>query len=492
MSGKFLTPKRRNIRQKSGFNVSGNNNGSSCIIENTYLIQPESNKVILSGHLDKLTVVELFYQKIGIFGAGIYVYPLVNCEFEINLSWHENEKHNNLNKTGKLDGGYWQSLGLIKELEVLNQYKFINNIKFSCSLNSLDLLSIYSLLIGVLDYEYLTTHDVYKDFKKKTNLYIPEILYLDPTQDALKLLIEKGQHKGDGYPIVCKSCNRCDRFLPINITDERKTIGYSNHCVKETPCQHPSFSRYEIIGNNLNPILQNYISNNNNEIISYYGHQLECRVCKKFFVNMPLNPMRNSTQHREDSLRRRALDVLVRELLGKDWIYHEHRMNVGNEFDVYIWDKFDRKCFKCQKSLSNPREMDLDHTFPLAYLWPLDDTATCLCSSCNSSKSDKFPVDFYTQEELQILSTKTGLSLDDLNSRSINQDAVNQLFERIEWFFDDFLADSDYQKDRDGKKAADLIVNAINKVLQSSGYQENLVKLYEVKTGKLPTTISLS
>ncbi len=75
-------------------------------------------------------------------------------------------------------------------------------------------------------------------------------------------------------------------------------------------------------------------------------------------------------------------------------------MNVGSEFDVYIWENFDKKCFKCKKELSTPKEMDLDHTLPLAYLWPLDSTATCLCPSCNSSKSDKFPKDFYTNKEL--------------------------------------------------------------------------------------------
>jgi hypothetical protein len=39
-----------------------------------------------------------------------------------------------------------------------------------------------------------------------------------------------------------------------------------------------------------------------------------------------------------------ALEVLVAELLGRDWIYHEHRMATGREFDVDIWKRFGRRC----------------------------------------------------------------------------------------------------------------------------------------------------
>ncbi|VXD10333.1 HNH endonuclease [Planktothrix paucivesiculata] len=498
MAGKFLTPKRRATRQRSGFQVSGSKTGSTCLIDKSYLIEPDDGNIVITANNQKLTVVELFYQNIGVLGAGIYLYPSESCQVTLELSWEEDGQKKDKQSILKLDSGYWQGLGLIEELKVPDKYKIISDTKFTCSISTSALVSVYGLLMGVLDNEYLTTHDVYQIFKEKTNIYIPEILYLDPTEDCLEFTLEEGNHRGDGQPIVCKSCNRCDRFLPINIKQEheRKTIGYSNHCIKNAPCKHNSFSRYEILSDNLNPILKDYIVRNNqdsvDEIKSYYGHQLECRVCKKFFVNTPLNPLRNSTQHREDSLRRRALEVLVAELLGKNWIYHEHRINVKTEFDVHIWEKFDKQCFKCGCELSKPNEMDLDHTLPLAYLWPLDNTATCLCPSCNSSKSDRFPIDFYTNEQLELLSQKTGISLENLQSKPINQDAVRALFERVDWFFDNFLDDSEYQKYRDDKKAADLIVKSLHNVLKSSRYEEDLVELYKKKTGRSPSTISLS
>ena len=69
----------------------------------------------------------------------------------------------------------------------------------------------------------------------------------------------------------------------------------------------------------------------------HFGFQLECKSCKKFFVNAALNPLRNSTQHREDSLRRRNIEILVDTLLENEWIYHKFRRAHKREFDQYIW-----------------------------------------------------------------------------------------------------------------------------------------------------------
>ena len=135
--------------------------------------------------------------------------------------------------------------------------------------------------------------------------------------------------------------------------------------------------------------------------------------------------------------------------------------------------------------------MALDHTLPLSYLWPLDNTATALCPTHNSQKSDSFPIDFYTDSELRELSTLTGISLPVLTSRPINEDAVRKLLERVEWFFDAFLAEAEYQKVRQGKRAADLIVHALHNVLSASGHRVDLPTLYSESTRRRPTTITL-
>ena len=79
-------------------------------------------------------------------------------------------------------------------------------------------------------------------------------------------------------------------------------------------------------------------------------------------------------QFKEDGLRRRAIEVLINTLLEKNLIHFEFERRTKKEFSRYIWEKFDRRCFKCGPD-SNPialEEMALDHTMPLAYLYRLD------------------------------------------------------------------------------------------------------------------------
>jgi hypothetical protein len=330
---------------------------------------------------------------------------------------------------------------------------------------------------GFVGYQYLQDTDVYADFyNSKKTICFPEQFYFE---DEVEL-----PDSIEGAPIILKSCNRCQRFLPINPANERQQLAFSNHCSTKAPCKHSGFSRYQIVDSALEPkALSYFISHTpykleNNLIISYFGHQLECKACKKFFVNAPLNPLRSSTQHREDSLRRRAFELLTRRLLNVKWIYHEFRQEKFIEFDRYIWEKFGKKCFNCGKPLAKPTEMHLDHTMPLVYLYPLDETATCLCDKCNSLKSDLFPVDFYTKEQLVELSEITGLSMQLLQSRKANEVVVAKLRGALAWLFDDFLTFEEYTKVREGKRAADSILHSLQKVVGHSEDPFNLLAEY--------------
>ena len=133
--------------------------------------------------------------------------------------------------------------------------------------------------------------------------------------------------------------------------------------------------------------------------------------------------------------------------------------------------------------------MDLDHTRALANLWPLDEHATCLCSSCNSSKSAKYPSEFYTESELKRLAEITGLSLDQITSNDVNIDALKKLSEDVVWFFDKFLAKQQYQKERDGKIAADNIYRSIKELVRKADMPD-LLERYKAITGHNPTTIT--
>ena len=147
------------------------------------------------------------------------------------------------------------------------------------------------------------------------------------------------------------------------------------------------------------------------------GYQNECRACKKFEINDHFNELRTPDQLHESSVLTRERKLLLRE----NQALQEFKERVSKEgLRHHIWSLFGKKCFKCGVAVEL-NTFELDHTRPLVYLWPLDRYATCLCSVCNNSKKDSFPVEFYTEEELQRLSAIVGLPLEELRKRSINQ-----------------------------------------------------------------------
>ncbi len=268
--------------------------------------------------------------------------------------------------------------------------------------------------------------------------------------------------------IHLKSCNRCARFLPINVGNERLALSFSNHCTAphRLPCSHPLFSS-----------LRNVESD---EILHLHnGYQLECRFCKKFEVNAALNPQRTAGQMKEDAARRRAFELLLTELYGgsPSLLYRE---KTDSELTVDVWERFEGRCFKCGTPLAEPRDMHLDHTRPLALLWPLDGSATALCATHNSEKRDRPPGEFYDPDELKRLSRLTGISQRELRDPGPNREAVDLLEKRLDWFFDDFLQQEDLQTEQEGKIPADLLVKALQKALNRDphGPQLDVENLY--------------
>lgn len=69
-------------------------------------------------------------------------------------------------------------------------------------------------------------------------------------------------------------------------------------------------------------------------------------------------------------------------------------------------NKFNNSCFNCG-SIDN---LELDHNFPLSKGFPLIlENAVILCKSCNSSKKDSLPEEFYSEKKLSELYGKYGL-----------------------------------------------------------------------------------
>ena len=241
------------------------------------------------------------------------------------------------------------------------------------------------------------THDVYSTAEERhldnISATVPEAnFYVDNTATITwgPIMAESPESEA----IYLKSCNRCGRFLPINFPAEREALSYSNHCVSGAPCTHTGFG---------------LIEDSEDDRIRHkfhHGFQLECRFCKKFFVNLPLNPQRTPAQMKEDGARRRAFEVLLEQLYcGSPQLSYRER--TGEELAQVVFERFGGRCFKCGIELDSPQAMHLDHTRPLALLWPLDEYATSLCADHNAEKRDRAPSEYYTDDELIRLSKVT-------------------------------------------------------------------------------------
>src|SRR3989344_27505 len=488
----FKSPKRRLTRQRSGFSVGGKTSGSECKIISSARIEVKQKLFVLRFKREQLNPNLLFLKDLGIVGFGGYIFPKNNLNFKIKIKLKIDDIEESQEKEYTLSASLWNKIGINLDMEINKDSKITDIegvLEISSNNSHIGELDFFGFNLDIVNYPYFKENYLEKVFNEKLEIYLPEIFYFNfdkPFLVAPDLSLEKFSK---GEPIVLKSCNRCSRFLPIDSKKERNTLSFSNHCFKRVPCTHNAFSKYTILDTS-EELKKEFKGNiENDKLKMYYGFQLECKSCKKFFVNSPLNPLRNSTQHREDSLRRRAIEILVDTLLNREWIYHKFRLEKRKEFDKHIWEKFGKKCFKCNKKLKNEREMDLDHTMPLASFWPLDETATCLCNRCNSLKSDKFPIEFYSNKELDELTKVTGINIRILKSKKINLEVVEKLIEKIEWFFDDFLNNKDYQKIRNGKRTSDLIYKAIMKQLRTFYKNDiDLVEIYKKKLGRNPYT----
>ena len=181
--------------------------------------------------------------------------------------------------------------------------------------------------------------------------------------------------------------------------------------------------------------------------------QGECRLCKAVYNELK-NPTRTTDQHREAAQKRR----LYVELTG------------GKKIDSKtIYERFGYKCFKCGEDLrhdiqakSVQRGGNLDHTLPAKFLWPMTShNATLLCRRHNGEKAEKWPSEFYTDQEVRRLVTLTGIPYGTMaGDPQYNPDAIKRLSDPE--FVDTLLT----------KYAAymDEMITVRNRILNATGF----------------------
>lgn len=486
------TYRRRETTRESGYHTCENTTGGECIIGYSEKFISSSKSETFIFKRDVIELVELFEKGISIIGFGGYIHSQTQSKVELVISYeYEGVNYDyKVTEPNTLEEGSWSNIGFHIE-QPINKETHINNavVKMLIYGYSYNTLEFCCFDFDVINKDEFIDTSCAKSFYQKTHMHIPYLYYFRTDLPFNTYQIDDKKML-KGRRIVLKSCNRCGRYLPINIDDEMKTLSFSLHCKKRAPCVHSTFRSYTIQNSSLSEDDIAGLTIENDKVISYFGHQLECKACKKFFVNAPLNPQRNPQQFKEDGLRRRAVEVLVNDLLHTNLVHFEFERRTKKEFSEYIWKKFNKKCFKCGPK-SKPIElgdMALDHTMPLAYLYRLDETATCLCSSHNSQKSDHFPVDFYSEDELIRLSSITGLSPEKLHIREVNKEVLDLLVKNVVWFYDVFLMKSDYQKIRDGIRTADKINDSLKRIIAGA---VDLAEEYKTITGHYPKSITV-
>lgn len=134
--------------------------------------------------------------------------------------------------------------------------------------------------------------------------------------------------------------------------------------------------------------------------------QMECRSCKGA-INAVLNPRRTRQQLHESSARRRAAELLL-----------EGQNQTISPEDLFA--RFGGKCFKTKQALNirDRKSWAIDHILPSRYLYPLcAENAALLSAEANHAKRDRWPSQFYTNNELIELSRLIGADLTLLASR---------------------------------------------------------------------------
>ena len=210
----------------------------------------------------------------------------------------------------------------------------------------------------------------------------PGVCFLDPPFDTTSI----------PGAISTKKCSYCGRFLPID-PDRPSALSFHKHNAKKS------------------------------------GHQNECRACKKWRINNTFNPIRTADQFHESSTIYRERTLFLREPI----ILQSIKDRQGDGLKSIVWNQFGRKCFCCGVRIKL-KDVQLDHTRPFAYLWPIDIYATCLCGTCNNHKGDRFPVDFYSSAKLVELAALVGLPLSDLMVRDVCQVELDRIVTDIARF----------------------------------------------------------
>ena len=333
------TYRRREVTRESGYHTCEETTGGECMIKRASRFICNKEQEVFTFCRRSLELVELFEKGISMIAFGGYIHSREKAVVSLNMSYcYEGQGYaigEGIEQVIEEDS--WGNIGFHAE-QLINKDSSVIDVVVKMTITSKvgNALDFISFDFDVVNKDEFTDLSCAVSFYQKTYMHVPYLYYLQ-TDLPFNKYLSGCVNLVEGDRVILKSCNRCGRFLPINIDDEMKTLSFSLHCKKRAPCVHSTFRAYEIQNRDeLQPDDLRGLKLEGNKVVSYYGHQLECKACKKFFVNAPLNPQRNAQQFKEDGLRRRAIEVLVNDLLNRNLVHFEFEKRTKKEFSKYI------------------------------------------------------------------------------------------------------------------------------------------------------------
>ncbi len=152
----FIQPKRRLVRQRSGFNVSGGKTGSESYIHKTSKIRLTGKELHISSINNTVRLPSLFSENISFFGVGLYVRTnvdvLVTCSISLkNLSDNGNEITEN--KVTAIPKNNWFRVGIYLETKPIGKndlYRAETKISILSKINN-PVVEIFGFQTGAID-----------------------------------------------------------------------------------------------------------------------------------------------------------------------------------------------------------------------------------------------------------------------------------------------------------------------------------------------------
>jgi 5-methylcytosine-specific restriction endonuclease McrA len=326
---------------------------------------------------------------VDLIGFGGYIKPSNSCRITVHLE----PDQSSANQSVKPLSEDWNRFGVAVEASMPCNYTAV--IRFEVPQME---VRAWGIGIGALNLPEKVVQEEPDGDDLSADHLAPETFYLPTDQPPFSDLDgsfqgfkEERDHPGAAL-IDVKKCAYCQRYLPLT-PESPGGLAFHKHSSKKT------------------------------------DHQNECRACKKWRINNELNELRTHDQFHESSTISRERKILLKE----PEILENIKDRYGQGLKSLVWERFDKRCFNCGTTL-DLGEVELDHTRPLAYLWPIDEHATCLCSQCNNHKGDRFPVDFYNDKQLEELSGIIDLPLSELKVKDINLHQLQRIKRNIEYF----------------------------------------------------------